>query len=319
MMRWAVASLLALATALASAQAYPTRPIRILVPSTPGGSVDTLARMVSRHLSEKWNQQVVVDNRAGAGGVIAAELAAKASPDGHTLIMGTVASMATNVSLTRNLSYHPTRDFDPVTLVAAQQLMLVVNPSVPAESVADLLRLARAKPGQLTFASAGNGSGGHLSGELFRMLTGIDIVHVPYKGVSPAMLDVVSGQVTMSFASVISGTPQVRSGKLRALAVTGLRRSPAQPDVPTMIEAGIKGYESSTWYGLLAPKGTPRAIVMKLHQEVVALLQQPATRERLLAEGAEPVGNTPDQFRAFIDAEIAKWGRTIRGAGLQGS
>jgi tripartite-type tricarboxylate transporter receptor subunit TctC len=319
MMRWAVASLLALATALASAQAYPTRPIRILVPSTPGGSVDTLARMVSRHLSEKWNQQVVVDNRAGAGGVIAAELAAKASPDGHTLIMGTVASMATNVSLTRNLSYHPTRDFDPVTLVAAQQLMLVVNPSVPAESVADLLRLARAKPGQLTFASAGNGSGGHLSGELFRMLTGIDIVHVPYKGVSPAMLDVVSGQVTMSFASVISGTPQVRSGKLRALAVTGLRRSPAQPDVPTMIEAGIKGYESSTWYGLLAPKGTPRPIVMKLHQEVVALLQQPATRERLLAEGAEPVGNTPDQFRAFIDAEIAKWGRIIRGAGVQGS
>ena len=318
-MRWAVASLLALATALPSAQAYPTRPIRILVPSTPGGSVDTLARMVSRHLSEKWNQQVVVDNRAGAGGVIAAELAAKASPDGHTLIMGTVASMATNVSLTRNLSYHPTRDFDPITLVAAQQLMLVVNPSVPAESVADLLRLARAKPGQLTFASAGNGSGGHLSGELFRMLTGIDIVHVPYKGVSPAMLDVVSGQVTMSFASIISGTPQVRSGKLRALAVTGLRRSPAQPDAPTMIEAGIKGYESSTWYGLLAPKGTPRPIVMKLHQEVVALLQQPAIRERLLAEGAEPVGNTPDQFRAFIDAEIAKWGKIIRGAGLTAS
>ena len=318
-MRWAVAGLLALATTLASAQAYPTRPIRILVPSTPGGSVDTLARMVSRHLSEKWNQQVVVDNRAGAGGVIAAELAAKASPDGHTLIMGTVASMATNVSLTRNLSYHPTRDFDPITLVAAQQLMLVVNPSVPAESVADLLRVARAKPGQLTFASAGNGSGGHLSGELFRMLTGVEIVHVPYKGVSPAMLDVVSGQVTMSFASIISGTPQVRSGKLRALAVTGLRRSPAQPDAPTMIEAGVKGYESSTWYGLLAPKGTPRPIVMKLHQEVVALLQQPAIRERLLAEGAEPVGNTPDQFRAFIDAEIAKWGKIIRGAGLTAS
>jgi len=319
MMRWAAAGLLALATALASAQAYPTRPIRILVPSTPGGSVDTLARMVSRHLSEKWNQQVVVDNRAGAGGVIAAELAAKASPDGHTLIMGTVASMATNVSLTRNLSYHPTRDFDPVTLVAAQQLMLVVNPSVPAESVADLLRLARAKPGQLTFATAGNGSGGHLSGELFRMLTGIDLVHIPYQGVSPAMLDVVSGQVTMSFASIISGTPQVRSGKLRALAVTGLRRSPAQPETPTMIEAGVKGYESSTWYGLLAPKGTPRPIVMKLHQEVVALLQQPATKERLLAEGAEPVGNTPDQFRAFIDAEIAKWGKIIRAAGLTAS
>ena len=321
-LRWmgcAVVAMVAFESTLASAQAFPTRPVRILVPSTPGGSVDTLARLVGKHFSETFGHQAVVDNRPGAGGIIAGELAAKASPDGHTLIMGTVAGMATNVSLHRNLPYHPTKDFEPITLVASQQLVLVVNPSVPAESVSDLIRLARGKPGQLTFASAGNGTGGHLSGELFKVLTGLDIVHVPYKGVSPALLDVVSGQVSMTFASIISGTPQVRSGKLRALAVTGARRSSAQPDIPTMIEAGVKGYESSTWYGLLAPRGTPRPIVKRLHAEVVALLQQPAVKERLLADGAEPVGNTPEEFRAFIEAEIVKWGKIIRAAGLTAS
>jgi tripartite-type tricarboxylate transporter receptor subunit TctC len=321
-LRWmgcAVVAMVGFESTLASAQAFPTRPVRILVPSTPGGSVDTLARLVGKHFSDTFGHQAVVDNRPGAGGIIAGELAAKASPDGHTLIMGTVAGMATNVSLHRNLPYHPTKDFEPITLVASQQLVLVVNPSVPAESVSDLIRLARARPGQLTFASAGNGTGGHLSGELFRILTGLDIVHVPYKGVSPALLDVVSGQVSMTFASIISGTPHVRSGKLRALAVTGARRSPAQPDIATMIESGVKGYESSTWYGLLAPRGTPRPIVKRLHAEVVALLQQPAVKDRLLADGAEPVGNTPEEFRAFIEAEIAKWGKIIKAAGLTAS
>jgi tripartite-type tricarboxylate transporter receptor subunit TctC len=316
-LRYATAATLALAATLASAQTFPTRPIRIIVPSTAGGSVDTLARLVGNHLSEKWGQQVVVDNRSGAGGVIAGELTAKAPPDGYTLIMATIAAMATNVSLNRNMPYDPVKDFAPVTLVASQQLMLVVTPSVPAKSVAELIQLAKAKPGQLTFASAGNGSGGHLSGELFKILTGVDIIHVPYKGIAPAMVDVISGQVTMTFTSVISGTPQVRSGKLRALAVTGARRSPAQPDVPTMIESGVKGYESSTWYGLLAPKGTPRPVIMKLHDEVVALLQQPAIKDKLLADGAEPVGNTPEQFGAFIQAEINKWGKVIRAAGLK--
>ncbi len=309
--------LLAFASSLACAQTFPTKPIRIIVPSTPGGSVDTLARAVGNHLSEKWGQQVVVDNRSGAGGVIAAELAAKAPPDGYTLIMGTIASIATNVSLARNLPYNPVRDFAPITQVAGQQLILVVHPAVAAKSVAELTALAKAKPGHLTFASAGNGSGGHLSGELYKILAGIDLLHVPYKGVAPALVDVISGQVTMTFASIISGTPHVKSGKVRGLAVTGARRSVTFPDLSTMAEAGVKGYESSTWYGLLAPKATPRPVIMKLHDEVVAMLKLPAVRDRLLAEGADPVGNTPEQFGAFIQSEIDKWGKVIRTAGLK--
>jgi tripartite-type tricarboxylate transporter receptor subunit TctC len=195
--------------------------------------------------------------------------------------------------------------------------VLIVNPGVAAKSVSELLQLAKAKPGQLTFASAGNGSGGHLSGELLKILTGIDVVHVPYKGIAPAIVDVISGQVTMTFASIISGLPHVRSGKTRALAVTGAHRSPAAPELPTMIEAGVRGYESSTWYGLLAPKETPRAIVVKLSREVVAIINLPEVKSHLLAEGAEPVGNSPEQFGEFIKSEIAKWGKVIRAAGLR--
>ncbi len=299
------------------AQPYPSKPIRLLVPSTPGGSVDTLARTVGTHLSERWKQQVVVDNRPGAGGTIAADMTAKAPPDGHTLIMATIAAMATIVSLSRNVPYDPVRDFAPVTQVASQQLMLLLNPGVAARSVAELVQLAKAKPGQLTFGSAGNGAGGHLSGELFKILAGIDIVHVPYKGIAPAIIDVISGQVTMTFPSIISGAPHVKSGKLRALAVTGGHRSPALPELPTMIESGIRGYESNTWYGVLAPKATPRAVVMKLHDEIVAIVTLPQVKNHLLVEGAEPVGNTPEQFGAFIKSEIDKWGKVIRAAGLR--
>jgi tripartite-type tricarboxylate transporter receptor subunit TctC len=300
-----------------AAQDYPLRPIRVIVPSTAGGSVDTLARLVGTHLSQRWGQQVVVDNRSGAGGVIAGEITGKAPPDGYTLIMATVAAMATNVSLSRKLPYDPVRDFAPVTLVASQQLVLLVHPSVAAKSVQELIQLAKAKPGQLTFASAGNGSGGHLSGELLKILANIELTHVPYKGISPALVDVISGQVTMTFASIISGLPHVRSGKTRALAVTGAHRSPAAPELPTMIESGVRGYESSTWYGLLAPKATPRAIVMKLNKEVVAIINLREVKSHLLAEGAEPVGNTPEQFGEFIKSEIAKWGKVIRAAGLR--
>ena len=301
----------------AGAQEYPSRPIRIIVPSTAGGSVDTLARTVGTHLSQRWGQQVVVDNRSGAGGIIAGEITAKAPPDGYTLIMATVAAMATNVSLARKLPYDPVRDFAPVTLVASQQLVLLVNPSVPAKSVRELVQLAKTYPGQLTFASAGNGSGGHLSGELLKILAHIELTHVPYKGISPALVDVISGQVNMTFASIISGLPHVRSGKTRALAVTGAHRSPAAPELPTMIEAGVRGYESSTWYGLLAPKATPRAIVMKLNRETVAIVNEPDVKKHLLAEGAEPVGNSPEEFGEFIKSEIAKWGKVIRAAGLR--
>jgi len=276
-----------------------------------------LARTVGNHLAERWGQSVVIDNRSGAGGTIAGEMAARAAPDGYTLMMGTIAATATNVSLVRKLPYDPVRDFAPITLVAEQPLMLMVHPAVPARSVEELIQLARAKPGLLTFASAGNGTGGHLSAELFRMMTGVDIVHVPYKGIAPALTDTISGQVTMSFSSLISGAPHVKVGRLRALAVTSVRRSAAMPELPTMAEAGVKGYVSSTWYGLLAPRGTPRAIVLRLNNEVVALLKRSDVRERLLADGAEPVGNTPEEFGAFIKAEIERWAKVIRAAGIR--
>ena len=309
-------ALLAVTAGTASAQSYPNRAIRMLVPSTPGGSVDTLARTVAPKLAEKWGQQVVVDNRAGAGGAIAGELLAKAPPDGYTLMMGTIAATATNVSL-QKVNYDPLRDFAPVTLVATQNLMLVVHPSVPAKSVKDIIALAKAKPGQLSFASAGNGTGGHLSGELFKLLASIDLLHIPYKGVAPALVDVVAGQVSMTFASLLSGTPHYKSGRLRAYAVTGAKRSAALPELPTMQEAGVKGYESSTWYGVLAPAGTPADIVNKLNAEIVGILKQPETNERLSQEGAEPVGNTPAQFGAHIKSEIEKWRKVIRAAGIK--
>ena len=304
-------------SAHAQGTSFPNRPIRLLVPSTPGGSVDTLARTVGGRLSERWSQQVVVDNRAGAGGTIAGELTAKAVPDGYTLLIGTISSLATNVSLHRKLSYDPVKDFAPVTLVATQNLMLLIHPSVAATSVKELVALAKAKPGTLSFASAGNGTGGHLSGELFRLLAGIDLLHIPYKGVSPALIDVVSGQVSMTFSSILSSLPQVKSAKVRALAVTGAKRSNAAPELPTMDEAGVKGYESSTWYGIVAPVGTPAPVVQRLNAEVVAILRQPETNERLSREGAEPVGNTPQEFGAFIRSEIAKWAKVIKAAGVR--
>ncbi len=312
-----VAALCAACSA-AQAQTYPSRSVRVLVPTTPGGSLDTLARLVAQRLSERFGQQVIVDNRPGAGGAIAGELAAKAPADGYTLFMSSMAALASNVSIAKKLAYHPAKDFAPVSLVATQHLVLLVNPSVPARSVRDLVAMARARPGQLTFASAGNGSGGHLSGELFRSLAAIDIVHIPYKGVAPALVDVMSGQVVMTFSSILSGVAQLRAGKVRGLAVTGARRSATLPDLPTMIEAGVPGYESSTWYGVVAPRATPPEIVTRLSQEIVAMLGQPEVRERIAAEGAEAVGNTPAEFGAFIEAEIAKWSKVIRAAGVRG-
>ncbi len=307
------------ASVAATAQNYPTKPIRIVVVSTPGGSVDTMARTIGPKLAERWGQQVLVDNRPGAGGAIAAEIVAKATPDGYTLIMGTVASFATNVSLRKSLPYDPVKDFSPISLVATQNLMLLIHPSVPAKSVKELVALAKKQPGKLSFASAGNGTGGHLSGELFKMLAGIDMLHIPYKGVQPALIDVVSGQVTMTFASIISAMPQVKNNRLRALAVTGTERSPAAKELPTMIEAGVKDYDSATWYGLLAPAGTPADIVNKLNAEVVAILKSPETNERLSREGADPVGNSPAAFAKHIQTEIDKWRKVIKAAGIQPS
>ena len=303
----------------AAAQQYPNRPIRLIVPSTPGGSVDTLARTIGPKLTERWGQQIIVDNRAGAGGAIAGELVAKSPPDGYLLLLGTIASLATNASLQKKLPYDPVRDFAPVTLVATQNLMLVVHPSVPARTVRELVRFAKSQPGKLSFASAGNGTGSHLSGELFKQLAGVDILHIPYKGVAPAMMDVISGQVAINFPSILSALPHVRSGRARALAVTGAKRTRAAPELPTMQEAGIKDYESMTWYGIVAPTGTPQDVVTKLSAEVAAILRQPETHERLSKEGADPVGNTPQEFGRFMQSEIEKWRKVIRAAGIQPS
>jgi len=307
------------ATCAASAQSYPAKPIRLIVPSTPGGSVDTLARTVGPRLAEKWGQQVIVDNRSGAGGAIAGELVAKSPPDGYTLLVGTVASLATNVSLQKKLPYDPAKDFAPVTLLATQNLMLLVHPSLPVKSVKELTALAKKRPGSLSFSSAGNGTGGHLSGELYKMLAGVDLLHVPYKGVAPAMIDVVSGQVTMTFASILSGAQQVRTGRLRALAVTGARRSPAVSDLPTMMEAGVANYESATWYGIVAPAGTPADIINRLNGEITSILKGQEMNDRLTKEGADPVGNTPAEFARHIQTEIEKWRKVIRAAGIEPS
>lgn len=299
------------------AQGYPSRPIRLIVPSTPGGSVDTLARTLGPRLSERWGQQIIVENRSGAGGTIAAEFTAKSAPDGYTLMLGTVASLATNISLYKKLPYDPVKNFAPVTLVATQNLMLLVHPSVPAKSVRELVRLAKSQPGKLSFASAGNGTGSHLSGELFKQLAGVDILHIPYKGVAPAMVDVISGQVAINFPSILTALPHVRSGRTRPLAVTGAIRTRAAPELPTMQEAGIKGYESATWYGIVAPAGTPPDIITKLSTEVTALLKQPDLNERLSKSGADPVGSSPQEFGRFMQSEIEKWRKVISAAGIQ--
>ena len=301
----------------AAAQQYPVRPIRLIVPTTPGGSVDTLARTIGPKLSERWGQQVVVDNRSGAGGTIAAEFTAKSPPDGYTLMLGTIASLGTNVSLQKKLPYDPVKDFAPVTLVATQNLVLTVHPSLPANNVRELVKFAKSRPGQLTFASAGNGTGSHLSGELFKLLAGVELLHIPYKGVAAALVDVISGQVSMSFPSILTSLAQVNSGRLRALAVTGAHRSSALPDLPTMQETGIKGYESATWYGIVAPSATPPEIVNRLSAEVAAILKQPDTRERIARDGADPVGNSPQEFGRFMHSEIEKWRKVIRAAGIQ--
>ena len=311
---------LAAATAMsagAMAQAaYPSKPIRLLVPSAAGGSVDKLSRAIGKRLQEKWGQPVVVDNRAGAGGTIAAEATATAPADGYTLLMGTVSSLATNVSLDSKLRYHPLRDFAPIVLVAKQDLALVVATSLPVNTVKDLVQMARTEPGRFSYSSAGIGTGGHLSGELFSQLSGVRMLHVPYKGVAQASNDVMGGQVTLTFASLASARPLVDAKKVKALAVTGDRRAPSFPDVPTMEEAGLKGYESSTWYALVAPVNTPPAIVQRINAEVVAMLAEKEVREHFTSDGMELVGSTPQQLAAHIGAEIDKWAKVIRSAGL---
>jgi tripartite-type tricarboxylate transporter receptor subunit TctC len=298
----------------ASAQAYPSKPVRLIVPFAAGGGNDNVARLVGKRLSEGLGQPVVVDNHPGAGGVLGAEAAARSAPDGYTLFLGGVGSHAINPNLMKNLPYDPIRDFAPVELLAQAPLVLVVHPSIPARSLAEFVAYARAHPGKLNFASNGNGSSSQLAAVMFESMAGIDMVHVPYKGLSPALTDLLSGQVQLMFSSVVAILPHIKAGKVRALAVTGTKRLASTPGLPTIAESGFPGYEASSWYGILAPAGTPRDIVTKLNAELSKALSQPEVRNSLLAEGAEPVGGTPEQFAAHIRSEKERLGRVIREA-----
>jgi tripartite-type tricarboxylate transporter receptor subunit TctC len=309
--------LLAGACGFCHAQAYPaSRPIRLIVPYVPGGGVDFVGRTVAQKLGETWNHPVIVENRPGAGTNIGSELVARAAPDGYTLLVGGVPNTA-NMTLMKKMPYDVAKDFAPVCRLTTAPNVLVVHPSVPAKSVKELVALAKAHRGQLTYASAGVGSSNHLSGELFRIMAGVDIVHVPYKGGGAAVTDLLAGQVSMYFSTTPSSMPFVRAGRLRALAVTSARRSAVVPDVPTIAESGLPGFEQSAWHGILAPAGTPLAIVGRLNDELVRILHMPDTAERLAAQGVDVVASSPAEFAAFIRQDVAKYAKLIRTAGIR--
>jgi tripartite-type tricarboxylate transporter receptor subunit TctC len=307
-----------LATPFAFAQStanYPAKPVRLVVPFPAGGTTDILARAVAQKLSEAWGQQVIVDNRPGAGGNIGSDLVAKSKPDGYTLLMGTVGTHAINPSLYKNMPYDHVKDFVPVILVAGVPNVLVVNPSLPVHSVPELIAYAKANPGKLNFASSGNGTSIHLSGELFKAMTGVEMTHVPYKGSAPALTDLIGGQVQLMFDNLPSSLPFIKAGKLRALAVTSGARAAALPDLPTLAESGLPGFEASSWFGVLAPAGTPRDIVAKLDGTIASWLASPEAKEKLLAQGAIAAGGTPDDFARHIAAETSKWAKVVKASG----
>ena len=315
--RFALGATLAIVAAWASAQAYPVKPIRIVVPFPPGGATDILARDVAQKLTEAWGQQVIVDNRPGAGGNIGSELVAHSAPDGYTLEMGTVGTHAINASLYAKMPYDHVKDFAPVILVAGVPNVLVVNNAVPANSVAELIAYAKANPGKLNFASSGNGTSIHLSGELFKVMAGVQMTHIPYKGSAPAMQDLLGGQVQLMFDNLPPSLPQIKGGKLRALAVTSSTRAPALPDVPTIAESGLPGFEASSWFGILAPAGTPPAIIAKVNAEVNKWLGSPEGKEKLAAIGANAAGGSPEDFARHIQTETAKWAKVVKESGAK--
>ena len=311
-----LAAALTCAAAAHGQSAYPQKPIRLIAPFAPGGGTDILARLFGQRMSETLGQPVIVDNRGGAGGTIGTEIAAKAPPDGYTLILVS-GSHAINPGLYRKLPYDAVDDFAPITQIATSPGILVVNPSLPVKSVQDLIALARAKPGQINYASAGSGTPPHLAGELFKVMAKIDMVHVPYKGNAPAFTDVIGGQVSLIFPTMPSAMAFIKSGRLRPVAVTSARRSPAAPEIPTIAESGLPGYEAISWYGVLAPARTPPQIVARLHQVLVSAIHAPDMQEKLAAQGLEPVGNTPQQFSAVIRSEISKWAKVVKASGAK--
>ena len=310
----AAAALLALGRAAGlSAQSYPERPVRLIIPLSAGGSADIMARHLAQKLGERLGQQLVIDNRPGAGSIIGTEIAARAPRDGYTLLLAG-SSFASAPALHRKLPYDPLKDFAPITMPATAPGLLVVHPALPVRTVNDLIGLARAKPGEINYGSPGNGTAPHFAGALFNMMARIDMVHVPYKGASPAITGLMGGQVQVSFASMPSAITQARQGRLRAVAVTGAKRSAALPELPTVAESGMPGFESGSWQGLFAPAGTPAAIIGRLHREVASVVHLPEIVAQLARDGSEPVGNTPEAFSKYLAGELAKWARVAKDA-----
>jgi tripartite-type tricarboxylate transporter receptor subunit TctC len=307
---------LALVVGSAQAQQYPARPVRIVVPSAPGGGTDITARILAPKLSEQLGQQFVVENRAGAGTMIGGEVVARAAPDGYTLLMG-ISTLAINPATYKKVPYDALRDFAPISHVVSLPNVLVTHPSLPVKTVKELIAFSRARPGELYYASAGVGTSPHLSTELFLLMGGIKMVHVPYKGSGPGIVDIVAGHVSVMTPSILSGLPHIKSGRLRGLGVTSAKRAGGVPDIPTIAEAGLPGYEAVQWFGLLAPAATPREIVSRLHTETVRALQSAEVKNRLSADGADPVGSTPEEFAAFLRSETAKWAKVVKQAGIQ--
>ncbi len=301
----------------AAADAYPAKPIRFVVAFPPGGGTDIIARSIAQKLAERIAQQVVVDNRPGAGGNIGTDIVAKSAPDGYTMLMGSAGPLAINASLFAKMPFDPVRDLAPVTLAASTPNVLVLHPSLKAATVKELIALARARPGEINFASSGHGTPAHLAGELFNSMAGVKMVHVPYKGAAPALADLLGGQVQLMFSTMPPALPHVKDGKLRALAVTSAKRSPAAPELPTVDEIALPGFEANTWHGVVVPAGTPETIVARLNREIVAILHLPEVAERLSGQGAEPVGSTPEEFAAYIRSETVKWAKVVRESGAK--
>jgi len=303
--------------AAAAADAYPAKPIRFVVAIPPGGGTDISARSIAHKLAERFAQQVVVDNRPGAGGNIGTDIVAKSAPDGYTILMGSAGPLAINASLFAKMPFDPIKDLAPVTLAASTPNVLVVHPSLPARTVKELIALARARPGEINFASSGHGTPAHLAGELFNSMAGVKLVHVPYKGAAPALADLLGGQVQIMFSTMPPALPHVKDGKLRALAVTSRKRSPAAPDLPTLDEAALAGFEAITWHGVVVPAGTPTTVIALLNREIVAILHLPEVVERLSGQGAEALGSTPEEFAAYIGSESVKWAKVVRESGAK--
>ena len=301
----------------AVAQVYPAKPLKLILPFPAGGPTDIVARLIGQRLTESFGQQVVIDNRPGGGGLIGGQLAAKSPPDGYTIYLGGITTLVLSTYVHKNMPYDPQRDFLPVTQATMQPLLLMTHPTLPAKTLKDYLALARARPGEINYATSGPGGSGHLAGEFLRLMTKINIVHVPYRGAPPAINDLLAGQVQSMFGSPLAVVPHIRVGKIHAVAVTGDKRSIAVPDVPTFAESGLPGYDASTWNGIMVPAGTPRAIIDRLYTEIAKILRAPNTIERLAYDGSVAVGSTPEEFAAYIKAEHVKWAKVVREANIR--